>query len=115
MKAAPPAKAPIMPVDVERMPAASPREIESLFLSLLSHHSVASKEWAIRRYDHEVLGATRTGPFAGSMQGGPGDAAVLKPLESRGPEAAKGGAVPAGYCPGCTPGAVEIQRPVTRQ
>jgi len=87
MKAAPPAKAPIMPVDVERMPAASPREIESLFLSLLSHHSVASKEWAIRRYDHEVLGATRTGPFAGSMQGGPGDAAVLKPLESRGPEA----------------------------
>jgi phosphoribosylformylglycinamidine synthase len=58
-----------------------------LLPEILSHGAVASKEWAIRRYDHEVQGATRTGPFAGSLQKGPSDAAVLKPLETKGSRA----------------------------
>lgn len=52
--------------------------------AVLSHQAVASKEWAIRRYDHEVQGATRVGPFAGRTQDGPSDAAVLKPLGTKG-------------------------------
>jgi phosphoribosylformylglycinamidine synthase len=87
MRAAPPVKAPVRTVAAKSETLFDAQALESLFLSILSHHSVASKEWAIRRYDHEVLGATRTGPFAGVRQGGPGDAAILKPLESRGPEA----------------------------
>ena len=63
--------------------AASP-DLGALFLSVLSHHAVASKEWAIRRYDHEVQGATKIGPFAGPRQAGPGDAAVIKPLGTKG-------------------------------
>ncbi len=61
--------------------------IREALAAVLSHHSVASKEWAIRRYDHEVRGATRIGPFCGSLQTGPSDAAVLKPLETSGERA----------------------------
>jgi phosphoribosylformylglycinamidine synthase len=56
---------------------------EKLLSRIMSHHAVASKEWAIRRYDHEVQGGTRGGPFAGRLQRGPGDAAVLQPFETR--------------------------------
>ncbi|MCE5255440.1 MAG: phosphoribosylformylglycinamidine synthase subunit PurS, partial [Spirochaetaceae bacterium] len=59
-------------------------DIPQAFAEVLSHHAVASREWAIRLYDHEVQGATRIGPFAGRMQAGPSDAAVLKPLETKG-------------------------------
>ncbi|PKL06747.1 MAG: phosphoribosylformylglycinamidine synthase [Spirochaetae bacterium HGW-Spirochaetae-9] len=58
--------------------------LEKLYCAVMSHHAIASKEWAIRRYDHEVQGATKIGPFAGSLQSGPSDAAVIKPLETKG-------------------------------
>lgn len=58
--------------------------LEDIYAAVMSHHSVTSKAWALRRYDHEVQGATRIGPFAGAMQSGPSDAAVLKPLETKG-------------------------------
>lgn len=47
-------------------------------LALLAHPSIASKETVIRRYDHEVGGATVVKPLVG--RGGPSDAAVLRPL-----------------------------------
>lgn len=75
---------------------ASQPSIEELFPLVMSHHAVASKEWAIRRYDHEVQGATKIGPFAGRMQTGPSDAAVIKPLETRG---RKGIAISNGFNP----------------
>lgn len=53
----------------------------TLLMSVLQHHAVHSKEHAIRLYDHEVLGATVVGPFAGPLQSGPSDAAVLAPAE----------------------------------
>jgi phosphoribosylformylglycinamidine synthase len=53
----------------------------------MAHHAIASKEWAIRRYDHEVQCSTRSGPFAGALQSGPSDAAVIKPLETSGSRA----------------------------
>ncbi|MDP2791239.1 MAG: phosphoribosylformylglycinamidine synthase subunit PurS, partial [Rectinemataceae bacterium] len=58
--------------------------LDKLYAEMMSHNAIASKEWAIRRYDHEVQGATKIGPFAGSLQSGPSDAAVIKPLETKG-------------------------------
>ncbi|MDQ6659970.1 MAG: AIR synthase-related protein, partial [Chloroflexota bacterium] len=52
----------------------------STLLSLLSHPNIASKETVIRRYDHEVQGATVLKPLVGRAGNGPGDAAVLKPI-----------------------------------
>lgn len=49
-----------------------------MLLRLLNHPNIASKEAIIRRYDHEVGGATVGKPFAGHS--GPADAAVLQPL-----------------------------------
>ncbi|HAT43884.1 MAG TPA: hypothetical protein DCS90_02175, partial [Ktedonobacter sp.] len=45
-------------------------------LALLSHPTIASKEAVIRRYDHEVQGATVLKPLVGRAGNGPGDAAV---------------------------------------
>ena len=50
-------------------------------LSLLSDYNVASKEWAIRQYDHEVRAATAIHPMVGKINlTGPGDASVLLPV-----------------------------------
>ena len=49
-------------------------------LALLRHPSIASKEAVVRRYDHEVQGATVLKPLVGRAGNGPGDAAVLRPL-----------------------------------
>ena len=50
-------------------------------LTLLSDPNVASKEWAIRQYDHEVRAATAIHPMVGRMNDtGPGDASVLTPV-----------------------------------
>ncbi len=47
---------------------------------LLSHPTIASKEWVIRQYDHEVQAGTVIKPLVGAANDGPGDAAVIKPL-----------------------------------
>jgi phosphoribosylformylglycinamidine synthase II len=49
-------------------------------LALLRHSSIASKEAVVRRYDHEVQGATVLKPLVGRTGSGPGDAAVLRPV-----------------------------------
>ena len=46
---------------------------------ILASPNVASKEWVIRQYDHEVQGRTIVKPLQG-VGFGPGDATVLKPL-----------------------------------
>ena len=59
----------------------SDREV---ILSLLSDPNVASKEWAIRQYDHEVRAGTVIKPMVGRMNmTGPGDATVLMPVPGR--------------------------------
>lgn len=96
LRAAPPAaaagdgaKAPDAAAAVAAVAAADSAlpPLEALFPRIMAHHAIASKEWAIRRYDHEVQCATRTGPFAGALQSGPSDAAVIKPLETGGTRA----------------------------
>jgi phosphoribosylformylglycinamidine synthase II len=48
-------------------------------LKILSSYNVASKEWVIRQYDHEVQGASVIKPLTGITNDGPSDAAVIKP------------------------------------
>ena len=49
-------------------------------LALLAAPNIASKEWIVRQYDHEVQGASVVKPLVGVRADGPGDAAVLQPL-----------------------------------
>ena len=48
-------------------------------LRILSSYNVASKEWVIRQYDHEVQGGSVVKPLTGVRNDGPGDAAVIQP------------------------------------
>lgn len=53
-------------------------------LKILGSLNVASKEWVIRQYDHEVQGGSVIKPLVGAANDGPSDAAVLRPrLDSR--------------------------------
>jgi phosphoribosylformylglycinamidine synthase len=47
---------------------------------ILASPNVASKEWVIRQYDHEVQAKTVIKPLQGIKCDGPGDACVLKPV-----------------------------------
>jgi phosphoribosylformylglycinamidine synthase len=49
-------------------------------LALLSAPEVASKEWIVRQYDHEVQGNSVVKPLVGVNGDAPSDAAVLQPL-----------------------------------
>ena len=58
--------------------------LNKVLLTLLSDPNVASKEWAIRQYDHEVRASTVLRPIVGAPnRGGPGDASVLMPVPGR--------------------------------
>ena len=46
---------------------------------ILSSYNVASKEWVIRQYDHEVQGGSVVKPLTGINNDGPADAAVVQP------------------------------------
>jgi phosphoribosylformylglycinamidine synthase len=50
-----------------------------ILLDILSSPNVASKEWVIRQYDHEVQGGSVIKPLVGANNDGPSDAAVLRP------------------------------------
>lgn len=47
---------------------------------ILGSLNVASKEWVIRQYDHEVQGGSVIKPLVGIASDGPSDAAVVRPL-----------------------------------
>jgi len=49
-------------------------------LSILGSPNVASKEWIIRQYDHEVQGASVLKALVGVENDGPGDASVIAPV-----------------------------------
>lgn len=51
-------------------------------LRILASPNVASKEWIIRQYDHEVQGGSVIKPLVGVTRDGPSDAAVLRPVLS---------------------------------
>ena len=49
-------------------------------IRILGSANVASKEWVIRQYDHEVQGGSVVKPLVGVENDGPSDAAVLRPV-----------------------------------
>jgi len=57
-----------------------PDDIGSELLKVLGRYNVASKEWVIRQYDHEVQGGSVLKPLVGKSNDGPGDAAIVKPV-----------------------------------
>jgi len=62
---------------------------------MLAHPTVASKQWIIRQYDHEVQGRTVVKPLTGKHNDGPSDAAVLTPVLG----SVQGMALANGLCP----------------
>ncbi len=60
---------------------AMPKNLNTIFLRILSAPNVASKEYVIRQYDHEVRASTVLKPMQGVIgKASHGDAAVVKPL-----------------------------------
>ncbi len=56
---------------------------EETILRMLSHPNVASKEWVVRQYDHEVRANTVLKPLQGRIGFEThGDAAIIKPTDS---------------------------------
>ncbi len=55
------------------------KNYNNALMGILSSYNVASKEWVIRQYDHEVQGGSVVKPLTGVTNDGPGDAAVVQP------------------------------------
>jgi len=71
----------------EKVPHASPQpaakdSYNDTLRKLLGEPNIASKEWIIRQYDHEVQGGSVIKPLVGAMEDSPGDAAVIRPVLS---------------------------------
>ena len=66
-----------------------------LLRKMLAHPTVASKQWIIRQYDHEVQGRSVVKPLTGKHNDGPSDAAVLTPILG----SSQGVALANGLCP----------------
>ena len=62
------------------LPAAVSIDLNQTLLKILGSLNVASKEWVIRQYDHEVQGGSVIKPLVGVKNDGPGDAAVVRPV-----------------------------------
>ncbi|HRJ76798.1 MAG TPA: AIR synthase-related protein, partial [Anaerolineales bacterium] len=58
--------------------------VKEHLLSLLSSPNIASKASTIRIYDHEVQGGTVVKPLTGLEMDAPSDAAVIKPIGTKG-------------------------------
>ena len=66
------------------LPAVDRDDFGADLTKILSSYNVASKQWVIRQYDHEVQGGSVVKPLVGAMMDGPSDAAVVRPvLDSR--------------------------------
>jgi len=54
-------------------------DLTGTVLKLLQTPNVASKEWVVRQYDHEVQGGSVVKPFCGARSRGPTDGCVIAP------------------------------------
>lgn len=80
------------------LPAPSATGIAEALRIVMSSPNVASREPLVRYYDHEVQGATRVKPYAGSSRQGANDAGVID-LSVHGGEEGNAVAVSNGLCP----------------
>ena len=72
------------PAAVKPQPTLERDDYSSDLCRVLGSYNVASKQWIIRQYDHEVQGGSVIKPLVGKRMDGPSDAAVVRPvLESR--------------------------------
>ena len=71
----PPVHLPVETPDLDQF------EMATILGRLLARPNVASKEWWVRSYDHEVIAQSVIKPFVGANQDAPGDAAVIAPLQ----------------------------------
>lgn len=77
---------------VERLATYQPAAVEPVSLPAIDHNqaitallgelNIASKEWVIRQYDHEVQAGSVVKPLTGAHNDGPSDAAVIRPVLS---------------------------------
>ncbi len=58
---------------------AAPADLGQALARVLGRPNVASKEWVIRQYDHEVQAGSIVKPLVGVTHDGPSDAAVVAP------------------------------------
>jgi len=71
-----------VPSSPETYPTFPQPDLNETLLQLLASPNIASKDWVIRQYDHDVRGNTVIKPLQGAlMKETHGDATVLKPLE----------------------------------
>jgi len=68
------------PVEALPLPEKPTWDYTDELLRILGSLNVASKEWVIRQYDHEVQGGSVVKPLVGAENDGPSDAAVVRPL-----------------------------------
>ena len=57
-----------------------PKDLTVDFKNILSNPNIASKEWIIRQYDHEVQGGSVLKPLVGKDNDGPSDGCIVKPI-----------------------------------
>ncbi len=69
-------------IDGAPRPEPQDDDAASILRAILGSLNVASKEWVIRQYDHEVQGGSVVKPLVGVANDGPSDAAVLRPVIS---------------------------------
>lgn len=74
------------------------QRLPQVLRALLASPNVASREFMVRRYDHEVQAATRLKPFTGRTQSTPSDAGVLD-LHAHGGRAGNALVLAHGLCP----------------
>ncbi|MFW6168841.1 MAG: phosphoribosylformylglycinamidine synthase subunit PurL [Planctomycetota bacterium] len=68
------------PSPLEPLECPADVNVEADLLSILGSLNVASKEWIIRQYDHEVQGGSVIKPLVGVDNDGPSDASVVRPV-----------------------------------
>jgi phosphoribosylformylglycinamidine synthase II len=70
--------APVTPLDASSVDS----DLNGVLGRLLGSLNIASKEWVIRQYDHEVQAGSVIKPLVGVHNDGPSDAAVVRPVLS---------------------------------
>ena len=59
-----------------------PSDMKAQIINIINQPEVASKDWVIRQYDHEVRGKTTLKPIQGPIgKEVPGDSSVIKPVD----------------------------------
>ncbi len=64
-------------------PESGAEDMGALLERLMARPNVASKEWWVRSYDHEVIAQSVIKPFCGVNHDAPGDAAVIAPIQGQ--------------------------------